>query len=67
MEYLFLKLNTRSTIRSPLSRSTKFIAHVENLNFVGGSLERLERASSLSDILIVLAGSFGSLVPVTGK
>jgi uncharacterized DUF497 family protein len=38
-----------------------------NLNFVGGSSERLERESCLYDTLTVRTGSSGLLVPVTGK
>jgi hypothetical protein len=66
-EYHFLKLNRHSAIHSPLSRSTKFIARVENLSLVGGSSERLESASCLSDIHTVRRESSGSLVPVIGK
>jgi len=40
---------------------------VENLNFVGGSSERLARESCLSDTLTVGTGSSGLLVPVIGK
>ena len=65
-EYPFLKLNKRSTIHSPLSRSMKLIVRVENQSFVGGSSERLERESCLSDTLTVRTGSSGLLVPVTG-
>ena len=66
-EYHFLKLNRHSAIHSPLSRSTKFIARVENLSLVGGSSERLERALCLSDTLTVRTESSGLLVLVTGK